>query len=492
MRGSLLVLLGAFAPAAAADLPPFDPVAVDRGVEAARTAWSVPGVAVVIVRSGEVVHLKGYGTRRHGADEPVTPDTLFPLASCTKAFTTAAVAALVDDGEMNWDDPVRKHLPTFRLSDPAADRLVSVRDLFCHRTGLGPHDLLWYRAAWDLDETVRRIPKLPLSAPFRGEFRYSSLPVLAGGRAAANRYGEEWDVLVRDKLLTPLGMTDVAFTSSQAAEFPDRASGHRLTPDGRVEAMAEYPMSEPNPAGSLFATARGLGRWLTFHLADGRFGGEQVVSAKNLDETRQPHTPVRLTAAVKAQNPDTNLMGYALGWVVYDHRGERVVAHGGVIDGFRAQVTLLPDRGVGFVLLNNLHETKMNLALGNTLIDLLLGLSPKDWNRHYQRVEADERAAKAAEREKRDRERKADAKPTHPVEAYAGEYAQEAYGTGEVVIEGGRWEWRYSTFRVPLEHWQGDTFRVTGGQFDDELIEFTTDNRRVTAIRFRGVEFKRK
>jgi CubicO group peptidase (beta-lactamase class C family) len=492
VRGLLLALVViAVRPVLAADRPKFDPAVVDQAAEAARKAWSVPGVAVVIVRDGTVIHLKGYGTRKHGADQPVTPDTLFPLASCTKAFTTAAVAALVDDDEMNWDDPVRKHLPTFHLSDPAADQLVTIRDLFSHRSGLGPHDLLWYRADWGVDETVRRIPKLPLTAPFRGGYQYSSVPVIAGGKAAANRYGEDWDVLVRDKILTPLGMKDVAFKTEQAAAFADRASGHRLT-DGKVERMPELVMTEPNPAGSLFATLRGLGPWLTFQLADGRFGGKQVVSAKQLGETKQPHTPIRMSAAVKAQNPDTKQMSYAMGWVVYDHRGELVVAHGGVIDGFRVQATLLPEHGVGFALLNNLHDTKMNLALGNTLIDLLLGLKAKDWTKHYQKVEADERAAKKAERAKRDGERKADVKPTHPPEKYAGEYDQPAYGTGTVTVEGGKWEWRYSTFRVPLEHWQGDTFRVTAGQFDDDLIEFVTTADGVSAIRFRGVEFKRK
>lgn len=491
MRLSIPLLL-AFALTATATPPPVDPKTIDRLADDARRAWSVPGLAVVIVRDGKVVHAAGYGTKRAGKNEPVTADTLFPLASCTKAFTTAAVAALADDGELNWDDPVRRHLPTFHLSDPAADKLVSVRDLFCHRTGVGPNDLLWYRAAWDVDETVRRIPLLPLTAPFRGGYQYSSLPVMAGGKAAANRYGADWDELVRDKVCTPLGMTDVAFTAKKAVEFADRAAGHRLTPAGRVESMAEYPAPEPNPAGSMFATANGLGRWVQFHLADGRFDGKQVVSAKNLGETRQPHTPIRLDAAVKAQNPDTKLMSYAMGWVVYDHRGELVVAHGGVIDGFRAQVTLLPERNLGFALLNNLHETKLNLAAGNALIDHLLGLPAKDWTAHYQKVEADEKAAKAAAKKKRADERKADVKPTHPPERYAGEYEQRAYGTCTVAVSDGRWEWRYSTFVAPLEHWQGDTFRVTSGQFEDELIEFDTSGEGVTAVHFRGLEFRRK
>jgi hypothetical protein len=155
-------------------------------------------------------------------------------------------------------------------------------------------------------------------------------------------------------------------------------------------------------------------------------------------------------------------------------------------------VTLLPERGVGFALLNNLHETKLNLALGNALIDHLLGLPAKDWTAHYQKAEADERAAKATARKKRDAGRQADVPPTHPPQRYVGGYEQPAYGGCTVAVASGKLEWRYSTFVAPLEHWQGDTFRVTDGQFEDELIEFITSKEGVTAVRFRGLEFRRK
>ena len=315
---------------------------------------------------------------------------------------------------------------------------------------------------------------------------------MAAGLAAANRYDADWDQLVREVVCDPLGMKAVAFTGKQAAKFPDRASGHRLTPAGAVEAMPEYPMPEPNPAGSMFCTARDLAPWVRLHLEGGKWDGKQVISAKNLGETRQPHTPIRMAPAVQAQNPDTRQMCYAMGWVVYDHRGELVVAHGGVIDGFRLQVTLLPDRKTGFVLLGNLHETKMNWALGNALLDHLLGLPPKDWNAHYQKVDEDERAAKKATKDQRDRDRQPERKPTLPTDRYAGEYDHPAYGPCRVTAEGGALEWRYGTFRVPLEHWQDDTFRATAGLFADELFEFTATPDRVGGVRFRGIQFQRK
>lgn len=496
---TLVVLLAGWATPAAADPPAFDKKAFDKDVAAAAadalTAWGVPGVAVVVVRNGEVVHLGGYGDRRQAADgnkaEPVTPDTLFPLASCTKAFTSAAIAALVDDGQMHWDDHVRRHLPTFRLSDEAADKLVSVRDLLCHRSGIAPHDLLWYRAAWDLDETVRRIPELPLALPFRGGYQYSSVTVLAAGKAAENRYRAGWDELVTEKLTKPLGMRSVAFTTKQAKEFADRASGYKGKADGKsVEPMPEYEMTEPNPAGSMFVTPRDYARWLLFHLNDGKVGSEQVVSAKQLGETRQPHTPIRLEGAAKRQHPCVKQITYAMGWVVYDYRGELVVAHGGLIDGFRVLTVLLPEHKAGLAIFANRHQTKLNLALGNTLADRLLGLPANDWNAEFRKVDEQEAADKKAERETRAMARKPEEPPTRPAVELAGTYTSPTYGEGTLVL-GARPEWRFSTFKVPLEHWQGNTYRVTGGLFDDDLIE-VIDDKAGLGVRLRGIEFRRK
>ena len=145
----IVVLLGSalFVRAQAVDLP-----AIDREVQSALKLWRTPGMAVVIVGPGKVYLLKGYGRHSLGLPAQVTADTLFPLASCTKAFTSTALAMLVDGGKLGWDDPVRKHLPDFHLADPDADALVTVRDLLCHRTGVGGHDFLWYRAPWGQDE----------------------------------------------------------------------------------------------------------------------------------------------------------------------------------------------------------------------------------------------------------------------------------------------------------------------------------------------------
>ncbi|OWK47042.1 serine hydrolase [Fimbriiglobus ruber] len=477
---------------AADDRKPLDETAVDRVALGALLKWEAPGLAVVIVRGGETVYLKGFGVKSVESKIPVTPDTLFPLASCSKAFTTTLMARMVDEGVIAWDDPVRTHLPNFHLSDPVADAQVTLRDLVTHRTGLGGHDYLWYRAPWKLDEVLRRAARLPLSAPFRGSYQYSSIPFMAAGRAVANRADTPWNELLREKVCDPIGMKGVALTSAEAAVKADRATGHRHTPAGAIEVMPLYEIAEPNPAGSVFATPNDLAAWLKFQLADGLAGGKRIVSAANLNETKTPQTVMRKDETIGPVYPDSVQVSYAMGWVVYDHRGKHVVAHGGVIDGFRTQITLLPDEKIGIALVNNLHQTKMNIAIGNTLIDQLLGLPPKDWNAYFLKVEWEEQEARRAARAAREKAHVLGTKASAPLAAYAGEYEDAAYGTAKVTVAEGHLVWEWSSFRCRLEHYQQDVFRVTGGHFDDQLIAFQVNDGVPVALKAIDVIFVRK
>lgn len=487
---AVAVLPGLFA-GARADEP--GPEAADAVMGAALKAFQVPGAALVVVRGDRTLVLKGYGRRAHDADGAVTPDTVFPLASCTKQFTTALLAMLVDDGALDWDDPVRKHLPAFKLSDPNASALLTVRDLVTHRTGLAGHDLLWYRAPWGIDHTIEQVPRLPLEYPFRSGYRYNSITFMAAGRVAERCGKKKWEELVRERLVGPLEMKGVTFTTAELPAGADRALGHRLDRAGRVERMPAYEMKEPNPAGSMNATARDLVAWLQFHVSDGVApSGTRLVSSKPLLETRAPQNPMRLDGAAKRMFPDTVQTSYAMGWVVNDYRALKVAAHGGLIDGFRVQITLVPDEGLGFAVLANLHDSRMPMAATNALVDLYCGLKPKDWNGHFRALADDEAGAKRAALAARDAARDPAAKPTLPLAGFAGTYTHPAYGTATVTHADGKLTARYSSFTCPLEHYERDTFRVAGGFFEDELARFTVAGGKATGLALPGIEFKRK
>ncbi len=470
-----------------------EPADARKLVEEALKAWDIPGAAVVVVRGDDTLLLEGFGLRALGKPAKVTPDTLFPLASCTKAFTTTLLAMLADDGVIGWDDPVRKHFAGFKLSDPNADALLTVRDLLCHRCGIAGHDLLWYHAPWDIDEVLKRAQSLPLGYPFRGGYHYSSIPFLAAGRLIEKRTGEKWEKLVRTRICEPLGMTSAVFTTKDIPKDADRAVGHHIGKGGKVEAMPAWELREPNPSGSLHLSAKDVAAWLKFHLGGGIApDGNRLVSLKNLNETKTPHNVIRREGIVKTLNPDTVQISYALAWLVYDHRGKKVISHGGMFDGFRVQLTMLPDEKLGIAVLCNLHDTRMNAALTNSLIDLYCDLPATDWNAYFRKVVDNEVAEKKATIEARNNVRDPSKKPTLALAGYAGEFTHPAYGTATVTASDGKLVLTWSGFECRLEHFEGDTFRVTNGFFEDELVPVTVANGKATGLRFAGQDFKRK
>jgi CubicO group peptidase (beta-lactamase class C family) len=473
--------------------PLFDSKTADELIAAALQKWEVPGAAVVIVRGDEVIYLKGHGVRELGGKKPVTPDTVFPLSSCSKAFTTLALAMLVDRGKVAWDDPVSKHLPAFRLADPLANENVTLRDLLCHRTGLDGHDLLWYHAPWGLEEQVRRLGQLKLSYSFRSTFKYQNVAVAAGGLAAAAASGKSWADFVQTEILTPLQMTRTTLTTTEAFKAKDRSSGHRRNRAGKVETIAWHPFAAPHPALSVNSTARDLGQWLRFQLGDGTWGADRLVSAANLRETHLPQMIIPLKGQARREQPYTTQLSYGLAWVIQDYRGHRLVSHAGNLDGFRAHITLAPDDGIGLVILANVTHTRMNMALNNSLLDLLFEVkSPKDWNGYYlPGARAREDGLWATLRE-RQRLRRPNTKPSRDLDAYGGTYENPAYGTARIGLEKERLVWRWSSFQIALEHYHFDTFTAPSDLLMDPLLTFRLGpDGEVVSFRFEGMDFNR-
>jgi CubicO group peptidase (beta-lactamase class C family) len=485
---SVVVLLTVSAPGPAQAL---DTQAVDRLVGDALKDWEVPGAAIAVVH-GNRVYLKGYGVRRLGGREPVTPETVFPLASCTKAFTTTALAMLVDEGKLRWDDPVRKHVPYFRLADPLADANVTLRDLVTHRTGVGSHDLLWYRSPLSDEELVRRVAYLKPSASFRSAFQYQTIMFLAAGQAVAHASGQSWDQFVQERIFDPLGMKGASFTTVAALAAPDHATPHHRNRQGQVEAIEWYPFTHPNAAGSINASAADLGRWVRFQLEEGAFHGRRLVSAASLGETHAPQMIIRMEGMPKVENPETHQLTYGMGWVLQDYRGKHLLAHAGIIDGFRTHITLLPDEQIGIVILSNLHATRLNLAVSNSLVDLLLGLPRRDWTRFYQDIERQKEALARQRLQQREARRHKGTKPSRELAAYMGTYADPAYGAGRVRLQDGTLVWEWSSFRSRLEHFHFDTFTARNDLLDDPEVQFTLGpDGEVASLRAIGVEFKR-
>lgn len=432
---------------------------INADVRAAMKAWNVPGVSVVLFDGGRSVS-RGYGLCAVGLDAPVTPDTLFSLGSCGKAFTATALGDLVAAGKMTWDDRVTKHLKSFRLADPLATRDVTVRDLLCHRTGLGGHELLWYRSPFTPAEAVRRAGLLPLSYSFRETFVYQSTMVTAAGLVAAEVDGKPWAEVIRTRVLQPLRMNATYLDTTSAEKGGVPAACHDLDADGQPRRMPSHRWPEPDAAGSIYSNAKDLEKWLRFQLS----GDER------LKETHTPQMVLRDTPPDRLLFPDTIQRTYGLGWVVYDHRGVKLIAHGGALEGHRCHIVFAPGKGVGVAVLANLNQTPLNAALSMRLLERLLGLEPRDWNGTVREAVRLIGRLKAEMREKAFQKAK-QGEPLAP-SGYAGTFEHPAYGSVRLVLRDGNLRWRWRDDEGVLEPIGAGTFWLRCEVLGEVIVTF--------------------
>ena len=439
-----------------------DPKVIDRAVESAREAFGIPGVAVAIVR-GDETYVQGYGEKELGKGEPVTPDTLFAVGSVTKAFTTTAMAMLVDQGKMGWDDHPRKHVPGFKLSDALADANVTLRDCVSHRTGLARHDCLWYNSKWDSQELLRKAAHLPLAFSFRSTYQYNNLMYMVAGLAVESASGSTWEKLIRSRIFKPLAMSRSTTSVNDLAKAGDYCTPHEKKED-EVVAVPWCNVDSVGACGSIISCARDLANWVRFQLGDGNWKGKQIVSKENLSETHSPQMIVPVDEPSR-DLAETTISSYCLGWNLLVYRDWTIVSHGGAIDGFNAGAALVPKAGLGVAILSNLSNDMTVWAMRNAILDHLLDLSPKDWNAEIKAIQAKNREKAETAKQERAAKRVEGTQPTHELAAYAGEYADDAYGTATVSLDNSKQDsaagklcFAWNNHRATLEHWHFDTF----------------------------------
>lgn len=470
-----------------------DPAAVDRLARDTMARWRVPGMSLAIVQNDRVVYLKGYGVRELGTSTPVTPDTLFQIGSATKAFTTTGMAMLVDEKKLNWDDPVRKYIEYFHLSDPCADSLVTVRDIVSHRTGLSRHDELWDYTTMSREDVIRRIGTVKLTKPFRSDYQYSNIMIMAAGDVLGAVAKMPWSDFVRSRIFQPLGMNHSA--TGEEWLRSEHALGYWY--DWHRDAVLPQtmlPYESLAPAGTIKSSARDMAQWVRFQLAGGTIDGKRLVSSEALDETKSPQTIVPMTGDTKDENPETNLSAYGMAWRVQDYRGELLVSHGGALNGFRTQVDLLPHSRSGFVVMANLGRGLAVVTMRNALLDMLLGKPGRDWNAYYLALDAKSHADAATKKVAAEAKRHRDSHPSRELSAYAGTYENAGYGPVVVSTEGDRLRLQYGRLSIPMTHYHFDTFSAVDDSEDiDEHVAFSLDaDGEVKRLSLFGEEFAKK
>ncbi|MFT5732375.1 MAG: CubicO group peptidase (beta-lactamase class C family) [Planctomycetota bacterium] len=329
----------------------------------------VPGMAIAIVRDDKVVFAEGFGFADLELKRPATPETMFAIGSSSKAFTSAAIGMLVDEGKMEWDAPVTTYLPEFELAIDAQEDgdVLTVRDLLCHRTGFTRMGVLWASGKVDRPTIMATAGKAEPFAPFRKEFHYNNVMYLVAGEALGAASDSTWEDFVQARLVGPLKMTRSNLSISAAKKSPQLALGYRWNTE--KEALERDPMRSLDAiaaAGAINSNVLDMSRWVRLQLGRGELEGERLISQQSLEDTWKK----------SIDTSDTN--GYGLGWFVGTWRGHRMLQHGGNIDGFSAMVAFLPEENVGFCLLMNVGASSLQETCREMVFDALMGPDPTD------------------------------------------------------------------------------------------------------------------
>ena len=463
---ALALALGTLAPAAGAQRAPLQ--GFDAYVARAVKDWRVPGLAVVVVKDGDVEFMQGYGVRELGKPDQVTVHTKFGAMSTTKAFTAMLVAMMVDSGVVRWDDPVTRHVPAFQLADPYSTRELTVRDLLTHRVGFPDPYYLWaLDTAARFDDMMRRLRLVRPTASLRSRFAYNNVTYALAGEIAARAAGTTWQALMRRRIFEPLGMTESYADGRElrAARVTDVSAPHGIVDDTvRVLPASPSDVDPVAPAGAMFTSASDMGKWLRFLLDSARVGGRRLVSARNFAElftAQQIIPPEEFYPTARLTRP--RFRAYGLGWFLQDYRGEFVAFHTGSIEGRSAIVGLLPERRLGVAVLTNLDHSELRHALMYTVFDRYIGPGPgagRDWSAELRAMYGAMADSAAARRRAREARRVTGTSPTLPLTAYAGSYADSLYGTAVVRLDGERLTLQLGDRAGDLEHWQYDVFRA--------------------------------
>lgn len=454
---------------------------LDKYYKEVAADWNVPGFAIAIVKDGEIVFSKGYGLKEEGKNNIPDGNTLYAIASNSKAFTSALVAMLVQEGKLDWNDKVVDYLPYFELYDSWVSKEMTIRDLLSHRCGLGTFsgDVIWYKSDLTSKEIIERIKYLPKAYDFRAGYGYSNVMYITMGEIIKEVTGKSWSDNVKERILDPLAMDRTVTSPDDLDDVGNYATPHALV-DGENVPIEWVDWEEIGALGGIISSVNDISKWMIFNMNHGIIGDDTLLTPSSRNIIWTPHN--NFTANHVSPNDfGTNFSGYGLGWSISDYRGNLRINHGGGYDGMISSVNMLPDIKLGVVVLSNGLESPTNAITYYTL-DKLLGIEDKDWSQVYlerinNRPAEDRRITKAREARVKGTE------PSLPIEEYAGKYKSDIYGIIEVKLEDNKLRVYFEhapELSATLNHWHYDVWEIDWDNihawFDFGTLKFDLDN----------------
>jgi CubicO group peptidase (beta-lactamase class C family) len=347
-------------------------------------AQHLPGLAIAIVKDGKIIFSKGYGVRQVGTHDAVNDSTLFQIASCTKAFTATSLCLLQNQKKLSLDDSVRKYMPGFGMYEPRVSGLVTIRDLLCHRLGLGTFegDFLNWNSNLSRKDIIAKINQEKPVYGFRAHFGYCNAAFLTAGEIIPLVTGQTWDAFVKATFFDPMKMTRTSTTYAAIASDNNACKPHTIDYTfqnengefGKVVTLPYDNIDNLGPAASINSCVKDLSHWLIMQLDSGRFSGKQIVPFSVLKETRKPQT------IIDNRSPVSHFSTYCLGWFSSDYSGKQLFYHDGGADGFLSTVCFVPEMNLGITVLVNSDQSSLMDDLRMQIIDAYLNLPYKNYS----------------------------------------------------------------------------------------------------------------
>lgn len=439
---------------------------LDAKITEGLVLFNIPGAAVGIVKNGEVVLAKGYGLRDATGTAEVNTSTSFGIASCSKAFTSACIATLVDENLLSWDDNVVDYLPDFQLHDPYITRELTIRDLLCHRAGYQTFDgdLLWYGTNYDRKEVLHRFRYRENPYSMRSRFGYSNIMFIAAGEVIEAVYGDTWDEFVEDRVFIPLGLENTTTTNKNFNPEMNVALPHH-----ERKPMDFISYDNVGPAASINSSVDDLLKWVELMLGHGVYNDNQIFTTRQYYTLTALQTP--LNGGRGEEIDGTHFYGYGLGWFVYDDAGRKVIQHGGGVPGFHSKVVFVPEDTLGFVILANelsgfvdaVTDVILNYHFRPDQEENILQTYYENYGTYLESQKASREAKTAA--------RVPETRPSLELSDYAGLWEDKMYGTAEISLKDNALQLVLAPapdlFSATLEHWHFNTFRFN---FNDPFL----------------------
>lgn len=441
---------------------------LNKEIETTFNKFAPTGMAVAIIQNGEVVLKTAYGYKDAESKTPLNENSLFNIASCSKAFTAACIAMLVADGKIGWKDKVVDYVPGFQLADPCISNEMTIRDLLCHRSGLATFygDLLWYGTDYSNEEIISRMRYLPILREFRSEFGYQNNMYMVAGEVIRRVTGKTWSEFLSQRIFKPLSMTSSRPSNDELESGQDIAYGHI-----NGEKQGVYDFNGTKPAASIYSSVDELTHWMQMLLDKGKYGGQQVLTEHVINQMFAAHTAQNVSGAWKSWG--VHFRAYGLGWGMWDYAGRKVVEHNGGMPGYISKVCLVPEENLGIVILNNGMDGLVNDVVRFKMLDQLLDHDGQDWDKVFGNFKKmGEQFGEQAKQERISSQVKR-TKMSVKLDDYAGDYEDKMYGKATVRMQGSDLKLTLvpsaRIFSGTMEHWHYDTFKV---QFNDPFLTY--------------------